>query len=71
VGIPADLQETIAAAEANGFRPPVPTGQRSMKKIVNEGQAVYNIEFEINGEMSAERTARKVRQYLDEYLPRG
>jgi TP901 family phage tail tape measure protein len=71
VGIPAGLQETIAAAEANGFRPPVPTGQRSMKKIVNEGQAVYNINLEINGEMSAERTARKVKKYLDEYLPRG
>jgi TP901 family phage tail tape measure protein len=71
VGIPAGLQETIAAAEANGFRPPTMGGQRSMKKIVNEGRAVYNIEFEINGEMSAERTARKVRQYLDEYLPRG
>ena len=71
VGIPAGLQETIAAAEANGFRPPVPTGQRSMKKIVNEGQAVYNISLEINGEMNAERTARKVKKYLDEYLPRG
>jgi len=71
VGIPAGLQETIAAAEANGFRPPTMGGQRNMKKIVNEGRAVYNIEFEINGEMSAERTARKVRQYLDEYLPRG
>ena len=72
VDIPAGLQETIAAAEANGFRPPVPTGQRSMKKIVNEGRAVYNnVRIEIDGEMNAERTARKVKKYLDNYLPRG
>ena len=71
VGIPADLQETIAAAEANGFRPPdVGRQQQLRKKVVNQGQTNY-IDINISGEMSAERTARKVRQYLDEYLPRG
>jgi methyl-accepting chemotaxis protein len=71
VDIPAGLQDTIAAAEANGFRPPdVGRQQQLRKKVVNQGQTNY-IDINISGEMSAERTARKVRQYLDEYLPRG
>jgi TP901 family phage tail tape measure protein len=72
VSMAANLRETIAAAEANGFRPPGVGGQQSMNKIVNEGRAVYNnVRIEIDGEMSAERTARKVKKYLDNYLPRG
>jgi ABC-type transporter Mla subunit MlaD len=65
VGIPADLQETIAAAEANGFRPPdVGSEQRLMRKVVNQGPTVYN-DITINGEMDARRVVKKLNKYIN------
>jgi TP901 family phage tail tape measure protein len=64
LGMSASLRETIAAAEADGFRPPDVGRQKQLsKKVVNQGQTNY-IEFNIKGEMSAERTARKIKEYM-------
>jgi DNA repair exonuclease SbcCD ATPase subunit len=67
VGIPADLQETIAAAEANGFQVPNLTSpQRTVNKTVSQGdQTVYNIRIDVDspdGREIARRIDRAIRR---------
>jgi ABC-type transporter Mla subunit MlaD len=67
VGIPADLQETIAAAEENGFRAPNLTSpQRTVNKTVSQGdQTVYNIRIDVDspdGREIARRIDRAIRR---------
>ena len=67
VDIPAGLQETIAAAEANGFQVPNLTSpQRTVNKTVSQGdQTVYNIRIDVDspdGREIARRIDRAIRR---------